>query len=293
MEGRERDPSPRADARILEGRPSRRPPAILSEASGASKNDLIARELGCGGTVDSRSCDSNRADFIQTEREIREAIRLHQVQDCRTGSAFSSQYGSFRDQVKQASMVIIEIRTNKTIDDPYGTIFRLRENLMGIFNNQPIMMSIDDGVKIVMGEPGGQPAYLITVTALAAALTPLCNYRYTTNIQRQILEELGIPPGRGMVKLQPMAEDNLGIDGITYGQKIRAMEEASNGENYKIISRKTSTSHRRSIMSASSGFLRRFKSKSTLDSRAPRSSSKGEHTGSVERIGSDHETKSK
>ncbi|EEQ27122.1 conserved hypothetical protein [Microsporum canis CBS 113480] len=278
MEGRERDPSPRADARISEGRPSRRSPAILSEASEASKNDLIARELGCGGTVDSRSCDSNRADFIQTEREIREAIRLHQVQDCRTGSAFSSQYGSLRDQ----------------IDDPYGTIFRLRENLMGIFNNQPIMMSIDDGVKIVMGEPDGQPAYLITVTALAAALTPLCNYRYTTNIQRQILEELGIPPGRGMVKLQPMAEDNLGIDGITYGQKIRAMEEASNGENYsKIISRKTSTSHRRSIMSASSGFLRRFKSKSTLDSRAPRSSSKGEHTGSVEGMGSDHETKSK
>ncbi|EFR04209.1 hypothetical protein MGYG_07216 [Nannizzia gypsea CBS 118893] len=251
--------SSNARAKTPETKSPRRSIAISSIASTRpSKNDIVARDLGCGGFMSSGSCNPNLADILEAERDMIATERLRGKQHFNDG--FS--YTSFRERVKHDSVIIVEIRTNKRVDDPYEIISKLISEFKTLFDNHPITVSIDDEVKISMSEFTDEPAYIVTVTALAAMLTPLCNFRFTTNIQEEIRKVMDISPDHGLVRLSPMPEDFLGIGGTTYGQKIKDLENASTGIT-RDISRKASTSKK---SSSAARFVKKIASKFNFNS---------------------------
>ena len=74
------------------------------------------------------------------------------------------------------------------------------------------------------------PAYTMTITALASQIAANPNGKHIVSLQESMLEALGISPRRGIIRFDPVAEDNLAINGMTTNQEIEAMER--NSGNY-------------------------------------------------------------
>ncbi|KAF3481093.1 uncharacterized protein GIQ15_03852 [Arthroderma uncinatum] len=199
-----------------------------------------------------------------------------------------------REQVNKASVVIIGIKTSKKVEEAPRIIARLVAELECVFDHS-IMMYIDDKADIRFGstDNSNQHAYLVTVTALKSVLTPLCNNRYTGNIQREIHAQLRIPPDRGMVKFEPMPEANLGTKKKTYLEEISILERETDEERKaRNVSRTTSVSRRASLIGSNSIFRRdTFKSKSRARNQG--SLEKGDPSQAVDGMELDIEPKSK
>jgi Macrophage migration inhibitory factor (MIF) len=76
-----------------------------------------------------------------------------------------------------------------------------------------------------------EPAYYMTITALASEIAPTKNKRSTALVQGFMHESLDIAPRRGIIRFEPIAEENLATNGITVLQEIEDMERNSSEES--------------------------------------------------------------
>ncbi|DAA74170.1 TPA_exp: MIF domain protein [Trichophyton benhamiae CBS 112371] len=236
MDGCEKFPSS-ARTKTPEPKSPRHSITFSSTASGPSKKDIVARDLGCGGFMGSRSGSPNLSDMIAAEQSsIREAERCRANEEFKSGAS----YPGFRERVCLGSQILVEIRTNKKVDNPIDTISKLVEELKVLFDGRPVTVTLDDEVKISC-QFGDEPAYIVFVTALCDLLTPRRSYRYASIIQQEIHAAMHIPPTHGIVRLLPAYEHHFGTGGTTYYQKVIDLENASK-ENSRVASRKASTS---------------------------------------------------
>jgi Macrophage migration inhibitory factor (MIF) len=92
-----------------------------------------------------------------------------------------------------------------------------------------------------------EPAYYLTVTALASEIAPTKNKRSTALIQGFMHETLDIPSRRGIIRFEPVSEENLATNGMTALQEIEQMERNSSEESRALrsISRNRSRKSKR------------------------------------------------
>ncbi|EZF29315.1 hypothetical protein H101_07009 [Trichophyton interdigitale H6] len=245
MDGCEESP-PNARTKTPETISPRRSITFSSTASGPSKKDIVARDLGCGGFMSSRSGSPDLSDTLAAEQSIREAERCREREEFKSGTS----YKSFSERVKLTSQILVEIRTSKkvlpflsiAVDNPMDTISKLVEELKVLFDGHPVMVSVDDEVKI-LSQFGDEPAYIVTVTALDGLMTPRCSYRFTSIIQQEIQSVMHIPPTHGIVRLIAMDTYRFGINGTTYYQAVQDLENASTASHKASTSKKSSLSH--------------------------------------------------
>ena len=76
-----------------------------------------------------------------------------------------------------------------------------------------------------------EPAYHITISALAKEIAPTKNKRSTALLQAWILESLHIPVERGVIRFEAIAEENLAFNGKTVLQEIEEMESNPNEDD--------------------------------------------------------------
>ncbi|OAL68763.1 hypothetical protein A7D00_7329 [Trichophyton violaceum] len=259
MDGCEKSPSS-ARTKTPETKSPRHSVTFSSTASGPSKKELVARDLGCSGFMSSRSGSPNLSDTLAAEQSIREAERCRANEEFKAGA----QYPSFKDRVSFGSQILVEIRTNKKVDNPIDTISKLVEELRVLFDGRPVMVSLDDEVKISC-QFGDEPAYIVTVTALSDLMSPLRCYRFASIIQQEIHSVMHIPPTHGIVRITPAETHHFGIGGTTYYQQAKDLAEASTA-NSKAASRKASTSKKSS--SAVVRLLKRSTSRFSFTSQA-------------------------
>jgi Macrophage migration inhibitory factor (MIF) len=76
-----------------------------------------------------------------------------------------------------------------------------------------------------------EPAYFMTITALASEIAPTKNKRSVALVQGFMHELLDIPPGRGILRFEPVPEENLATNGMTALQEIEEMVRHSSEDS--------------------------------------------------------------
>jgi Macrophage migration inhibitory factor (MIF) len=117
-----------------------------------------------------------------------------------------------------------------------------------------------------------EPAYYMTITALASEIAPTKNKRTTALVQGFMHESLDIAPRRGIVRFEPVPEENLATNGMTALQEIEEMERNSSEESrvLRSISRNRSRKSKRAYTPA---FMDRGKTPTPNVTRHEKSSS--------------------
>ncbi len=85
------------------------------------------------------------------------------------------------------------------------------------------MLTVSPNISILLGG-SLKPAYLMNITALASSIEPTKNQRSTAMMRKFMLESLAISPERGVIRFQPIAEADLGIDGKTVLQGVEGKD---------------------------------------------------------------------
>lgn len=68
------------------------------------------------------------------------------------------------------------------------------------------------------------PAYTMSIAALATQLQPTTNKRNAALIQRHMAETLGVPPERGLLRFVPVQEEHLACGGKTVAGEVEELE---------------------------------------------------------------------
>ncbi len=89
-----------------------------------------------------------------------------------------------------------------------------------------IMVMSSTEVAMLIGG-NSEPAYHLTITALHSEIAATKNKRSTHLIQDFMQESLGIKPKRGVVRFEPVAEENLATNGLTALQEIEQLQGGS------------------------------------------------------------------
>ena len=89
-----------------------------------------------------------------------------------------------------------------------------------------IMVMASTEVAILIGG-NSEPAYHLIVTALPSEIAATKNKRSAHLIQDFMQESLGIKSKRGVVRFDPVAEENLATNGVTALQEIEQLQRNS------------------------------------------------------------------
>ena len=102
------------------------------------------------------------------------------------------------------------------------------------------MVMVSTEVAMLIGG-NSEPAYHLTITALQPEIAATKNKRSTHLIQGFIQESLAIKPSCGVIRFEPVAEENLATNGVTALQEIEQLQGTSvDGEGVlRAISRQT------------------------------------------------------
>ncbi len=71
------------------------------------------------------------------------------------------------------------------------------------------------------------PAYTLTITALASQLQPVTNKRNAAIVAKAMEDNLGVGPERGLIKFQAIAEENVATNGKTIAGEIEDLRKES------------------------------------------------------------------
>jgi len=75
------------------------------------------------------------------------------------------------------------------------------------------------------------PAYTLTITALASQLQPVTNKRNAAIVAKAMEDNLGVGPERGVIKFQAIAEENVATNGKTIAGEIEDLRKESMDSN--------------------------------------------------------------
>jgi hypothetical protein len=98
-----------------------------------------------------------------------------------------------------------------------------------------IVVMVTTGIAMIVGG-NSDPAYYLTITALPAEIAATMNKRSAHLLQGFMQEALQIPPQRGIVRYEAVAEENLATNGKTALQEIEQLERQSHDEGSRIRS---------------------------------------------------------
>ncbi|RTE71462.1 hypothetical protein BHE90_014131 [Fusarium euwallaceae] len=132
------------------------------------------------------------------------------------------------DQVRNESIVLAEVKTNVIVNDEYTFVSELSEHLALRYHRpvSSIVVTLHHGACILFGG-SCDPAYIMTVEALACYAQTATNKRNNAMIQRHMEQALGVSAMRGFLRFVPVAEECSGWKGKTVASEIaEATEQA-------------------------------------------------------------------
>ncbi|KAJ3547526.1 hypothetical protein NM208_g1473 [Fusarium decemcellulare] len=152
-------------------------------------------------------------------------------------------------RVRSESMVLAEVKTNVVVNDEYTFVSELSDHL-AIRYSRPvssIAVTLQHGACILFSG-SCDPAYIMTVEALACYVQTATNKRNMALLQRHMEQALGVRSSRGFLKFIPVPEECAGWKGKTVaGEIAEAMEQAQSkvehGDAFKTPRRKSSKAH--------------------------------------------------
>ncbi|KAF2161369.1 hypothetical protein M409DRAFT_28104 [Zasmidium cellare ATCC 36951] len=154
-----------------------------------------------------------------------------------------------RERVQRESPVIAELRTNVIIKDEFTLVTDLSYHLAARYTrpDSSIMIKVDHSACLALGGTF-DPCYILSISTVPSQMGPTMNKRNAALIQSFMADILSVPPERGIVKFQPIPEENFAINGTTMLGEIERQEKQQSGENTGAVRRAISNG-RKSIPS--------------------------------------------
>ncbi|KAK4146248.1 Tautomerase/MIF superfamily [Dichotomopilus funicola] len=130
-----------------------------------------------------------------------------------------------RERVHGDAIVTAEVKTNVIIRDEFAFITELAYHLSSRYQRpvSSIVITLHHGACMFFAG-SFEPAYTMSVAALATQLQPTTNKRNAALIQRHMAETLGVPPERGLVRFVPVQEVHLACGGKTVAGEVEELE---------------------------------------------------------------------
>ncbi|KAM5382658.1 hypothetical protein ACJZ2D_002448 [Fusarium nematophilum] len=166
------------------------------------------------------------------------------------------------DRVRNASIVMAEVKTNVIVrrpcypspslrvHDEYTFVSELSEHIALRYHRpaSSVVVMLQHGACILFSGTC-DPAYTMTVSALACYVQTATNKRNVALLQRHMEQALGIPATRGCLRFVPVAEECAGWRGKTVAGEIAdAAEQSQAGVEHRDVikppRRKSSKSYR-------------------------------------------------
>ncbi|THX81793.1 hypothetical protein D6D04_03887 [Aureobasidium pullulans] len=135
---------------------------------------------------------------------------------------------SVRERIEKDSPVVAELRTNVIVKDEFTLVTDMSYNLSQRYSRpeSSIMVNVEHSACLLLAG-SFEPAYILTITALPSQLQPVTNKRNSALIQSFMADILAVPPERGILRFQPIAEENLATNGTTVFGEIERIEKSS------------------------------------------------------------------
>ncbi|KAJ4311678.1 hypothetical protein N0V84_010313 [Fusarium piperis] len=151
------------------------------------------------------------------------------------------------DQVRNESIVLAEVKTNVIVNDEYTFVSELSEHLALRYHRpvSSIVVTLQHGACILFGG-SCDPAYIMTVEALACYAQTATNKRNNAMLQRHMEQALGVSAMRGFLRFIPVAEECSGWKGKTVASEIaEAIDQApvDNRDSIKAPRRRSSKAY--------------------------------------------------
>ncbi|KAF2492413.1 hypothetical protein BU16DRAFT_620788 [Lophium mytilinum] len=166
---------------------------------------------------------------------------------------FSERYkdspGSVRERTSRDSPIIAELRTNVIMKDEYPLIMDLSQTLAHRYQrpDSSVMVTLEHSACLLLGGTF-DPTYILTITALPVHIQPSTNKRNAALLQSFLLETLGVPSHRGIIKFQSIPEENLAMNGTTILGEIERLEKQLAEENGSALKRTMTKASRKSLV---------------------------------------------
>lgn len=109
------------------------------------------------------------------------------------------------------------------------------------------MIKVDHSACLALGGTF-DPCYILSITTVPSQMGPTMNKRNAALIQSFMADILSVPPERGIVKFQPIPEENFAINGTTMLGEIERQEKQQSGETGGAV-RRVISNGRKSIPS--------------------------------------------
>lgn len=93
-----------------------------------------------------------------------------------------------------------------------------------------VMVKVDHSACLAYGGTF-DPCYILSITAVPSQMGPTMNKRNAALIQAFLADILSVPPERGVVKFQPVPDENFATNGMTIFGEIERQEKQHIAEN--------------------------------------------------------------
>lgn len=127
-----------------------------------------------------------------------------------------TQLESLEELVKPTIPILVQLRTNVIVKDEFKLVTRLSSLLTQLYvcSQESIMINLDHSVCLMLGS-GFDPAYFMHISTTPRQMDLHANGVNTNEIQKFLHRMLKVPAHRGIIRFQPMSEDNVGTKGTT------------------------------------------------------------------------------
>ncbi|KAI1465282.1 Tautomerase/MIF [Daldinia caldariorum] len=159
-----------------------------------------------------------------------------------------------RARIQNEAIVMADLRTNVIIKDEFSFITDLSYNLSNRYQRpiSSIVINLNHGCCMMFGG-SFDPAYTLTIHALACLVQPTTNKRNAALIQKHIQETLGVIASRGYVRFVATPEENVSVGGRTIAAEINESGSAV-ADDKPAETRKSTKSSRRIGVKSFGGF---------------------------------------
>lgn len=123
------------------------------------------------------------------------------------------------------------ILTLEKIKDEFTLVTDLSYHLAQRYTrpDSSIMIKVDHSACLALGGTF-DPCYILSISTVPSQMGPTMNKRNAALIQSFMADILSVPPERGIVKFEPIPEENFAINGTTMLGEIERQEKQQSGE---------------------------------------------------------------
>ncbi|RMZ75159.1 hypothetical protein DV737_g5427, partial [Chaetothyriales sp. CBS 132003] len=164
-----------------------------------------------------------------------------------------------KERVAKDSVILAEVKLNCCLESEQEFLIDFSFQLSEMYQRPVscIMVMVSTEVAILISS-STEPAYMVTISALASEIAATKNKRSAHLIQDFMQSAVEINPRRGVVRFEAVPEKNLATNGVTALQEIEELERDSGDQDsiLRALSRQKSRQSKKSSLAFASEFDR-------------------------------------